>query len=318
MNALTTLTSPRTTDEQQQKMRNILVPIDFSPVADNALTTAVELCKEHAATLTLLHVVENRFALFSPKAGIGGAQVLPRLLESAEQNLNNKALQVKTEHDVNINVVVISGTPSYEITGWSMEKDVDLICIGTHGASGIRDFLIGSTAYRVIRYAHCPVLTIPGTSPWAQFRNILFPVRPIPQALRKYETTKAIISKDDAFIHVVGIITLEDAENIRELNKMVSQVRTRILLDSIRCDTDVHICFNAAREVHQIAASEKPDLIVITATIDSALKDFFLNPYTQDIVDHSRHPVLSIKPGNDTETGTSQQLVPVSDPGVVV
>jgi hypothetical protein len=45
-----------------------------------------------------------------------------------------------------------------------------------------------------------------------------------------------------------------------------------------------------------ISETEKPDLIVITATLDSSLKDFFLGPYTQDIVNHAHYPVLSIRP----------------------
>ena len=50
-------------------------------------------------------------------------------------------------------------------------------------------------------------------------------------------------------------------------------------------------------QVLHIAENTKPDLIVITATLDHTVKEFFLGPYTQDIVNHAQFPVLSIKPG---------------------
>ena len=56
--------------------------------------------------------------------------------------------------------LVRAGQPYYEITTAAKELDVDLIVITTHGRTGLKHALLGSTAERVVRHAPCPVLTV--------------------------------------------------------------------------------------------------------------------------------------------------------------
>lgn len=56
--------------------------------------------------------------------------------------------------------------------------------MGTHGASGFREFFIGTNAFAVVKHAPCPVLTVPPNRKWESFSNILFPVRNTARAWR--------------------------------------------------------------------------------------------------------------------------------------
>jgi nucleotide-binding universal stress UspA family protein len=290
------------------EINKVLVPLDFSPVADSALDTAVEICKRQGATLTLLHVVESSLAIFGHKAGIAATSILPELVESAQANLYVKCAEITSVHRVRTNCMVVTGNPALEITHSATEKKIDLIVMGTHGATGIREFLIGSNAYRVVKNAACPVLTVPGTTPWREFRKILFPVRLVPHALAKYDVLKPIISRTGS-VRISGIVSVDDERGITEMKALVTQVKNRMLLDNVICGTDVHVCGNAAKQVYEIAKAENPDLIVITATIDTSLKEFFLSPYTQDIINHSQYPVLSVRPKHTIEADESFQPV---------
>jgi nucleotide-binding universal stress UspA family protein len=55
---------------------------------------------------------------------------------------------------------VRTGNPHHEILSEAEERRVDLIIVATHGHSGVEHMLFGSTAERVVRHAHCPVLTV--------------------------------------------------------------------------------------------------------------------------------------------------------------
>lgn len=284
------------------EIRKILVPVDFSPLANHAIETAVAICKRQLATVTLLYVVENTFLLFPPEAhGVSPTPLLPKLIKDANENLGNLAKSLRLKHDIVVNHVVQSGNPADEICRWAHHKDFDLIVMGTHGASGLREFFIGSNAYRVVKNAPCPVLTMPGHNQWLDFKKILFPVRIVPNALDKYEVIRPIIRKNGSSLLVAGVVKKNDQVGFAEMKTLVDSVRKQIEEDDVICGSQVHYVDNVSQQVLDIAEVEKPDLIVITATLDHSVRDFFIGPYTQDIVNHAKFPVLSIKPRYEQE-----------------
>jgi nucleotide-binding universal stress UspA family protein len=277
-------------------IKKVLVPIDFSTVSLNALETAIAICKRQLATLTLIHVVENTYVLFPPEAGGATGAILPDLVKNANETLNELAKKLRTNHDLVINHIVQSGNPADEICRWALHKEFNLVVMGTHGASGLREFFLGSNAYRVVKNSPCPVLTIPGSNTWIDFKKILFPIRMVSNALDKYDVVRPIIQKNGSSMTIAGIVKKNDATGFIEMKELVESVQSKITEDDVICQSEIHYCEDVSKQVLSISESEKPDLIVITATLDSSLKDFFLGPYTQDIVNHAQYPVLSIRP----------------------
>jgi nucleotide-binding universal stress UspA family protein len=206
------------------------------------------------------------------------------------------AKKIRTHHDLVINHIVQSGNPADEICRWALHKNSNLIVMGTHGASGLREFFLGSNAYRVVKNSPCPVMTMPGDNKWIDFKKILFPVRMVPNALDKYDVIRPIIQKNGSSMTIAGIVKKDDSTGFIEMKALVETVQSKMTEDDVICQSEVHYCENVAKQVLTISETEKPDLIVITATLDSSLKDFFLGPYTQDIVNHAHYPVLSIRP----------------------
>lgn len=290
------------------EINKVLVPIDFSPLSESALLTAVEICKRHSASVTLLHIVENTLAMLAPKAGIAASSVLPELGRSAEERLRAKCMDIIASHKVHANFLVATGSAASAINHWAVEKKIDLIVLGTEGITGVREYFMGTNAYKVVKNSTCPVLTIPSTKPCIAFKNILFPVRPVPSALEKYHVIKPIIDRNGSSVRISGIVETRDKPGMLEMNDLVTQIKQRMLLDDITSKIDVHVCDNAARCVLDIASADKPDLIVITATVGTTLQEFFLNPYTQDILNHSRYPVLSIRPEDQPAADGSIQV----------
>lgn len=278
------------------KIKKVLVPIDFSTVSLNALETAIAICKRQLATLTLIHVVENTYVLFPPEAGGATGAILPDLVKNANENLNELAKKLRTRHDLVINHIIQSGNPADEICRWALHKESNLIVMGTHGASGLREFFLGSNAYRVVKNSPCPVLTIPGSNTWIDFKKILFPIRMVPNALDKYDVVRPIIQKNGSSMTIAGIVKKNDATGFIEMKELLNTVHSKITEDNVIYQSEIHYCEDVSKQVLAISETEKPDLIVITATLDSSLKDFFLGPYTQDIVNHAHYPVLSIRP----------------------
>jgi universal stress protein A len=141
------------------RLKKILVPIDFSPAAKNALKYAVRFAEELGGELTLLYVLEPD--------SMTGQMAIPEATDFVEadivaagKNLRSLIASVRTGKIERPHWKVRAGTASHEIVEVAKELDVDLIIIATHGYTGWKHFCIGSTAERVVRAAPCPVLVV--------------------------------------------------------------------------------------------------------------------------------------------------------------
>jgi len=135
--------------------RTILVPIDFSANGLEAVWHARVLLQGGDGELLLLHVIEPPYypALYA------GGPFDGELLASAQRRLE-KIRDEEIGDRAEVTTLVREGTPYAEIVRVAEEENVDLILLTTHGRTGVKHALLGSTAERVVRSASCPVLTI--------------------------------------------------------------------------------------------------------------------------------------------------------------
>jgi universal stress protein A len=148
----------------QPKIRRILVPVDFSPPSDYALTYAKALGADFGASLHLLHVVEDPL-MTGPWPVEVCLGELPRLRAKVIEDAGSQMLEcLKSigESGMEATGEVLVGSPFQAIVDLAFTSGVDLIVMGTHGRTGIPHLLIGSVAERVIRHAACPVLVVRG------------------------------------------------------------------------------------------------------------------------------------------------------------
>ena len=138
--------------------RRILVPIDFSKTSLRALDVAVPLARNPGARLFLLSVIEpvtfdaamESVAMAVPDAAIA-KEAKERLPKIAKRCIPAA---------VPVRMLVAWGRAFDAITRVAKEKKMDLIVLTTHGRTGLDRFLMGSTAERVVRHAHCPVFVV--------------------------------------------------------------------------------------------------------------------------------------------------------------
>ena len=153
------MTTPATTANAVPTihLQNILVPVDFSNSSQKALTYAVAFARQFGAKLWVLHVVEI------PYLGGYGEMETPPLQDDLETAARENIAQLVQTHvagAVPATTQVRLGQPWYEITQTAQETGADLIIVATHGYTGLKHILLGSTAERVVRHAFCPVLVM--------------------------------------------------------------------------------------------------------------------------------------------------------------
>jgi nucleotide-binding universal stress UspA family protein len=141
-------------------IKTILLTTDFSDTAARAVEPAVALARRFGARLVLTFVEEDRLPpLVVEYMAVGVEDVLSQQVDRAKTRLEEfAAAQLSGVEDLEL--VIGVGTPHVEIVRLAEEKHADLVVIATHGRGFISHAILGSTAERVLRRAHCPVLVV--------------------------------------------------------------------------------------------------------------------------------------------------------------
>lgn len=138
----------------------ILVPTDFSESATYALPFAIDLAQKYGASLCIMHVVEPIVAPVDFAWGTYSYPDIEKQLSGYVEETLHKLVADQIPAGIKTEVANLHGKPWREIVSFARENDIDLIVLATHGLSGLSHALYGSTAEKVIRKAHCPVLTV--------------------------------------------------------------------------------------------------------------------------------------------------------------
>lgn len=140
------------------RIRNILVPIDFSECSKKALRYAIPFAKEHRATLTLLYVVTPSYAM-GEASSIEYGQLMAEMRASGDRQLAALAVD-EVRGRVRTDTLIRVGSASSEILSVAKGLAVDMVIISTHGYTGLKHTIMGSVAEHVVRKAPCPVLVV--------------------------------------------------------------------------------------------------------------------------------------------------------------
>jgi nucleotide-binding universal stress UspA family protein len=142
-------------------MKKILVPCDFSKPAINAYRFALNVARRSKGIIYLIYVIELPVlhdSMLMPVLSIE-QDVMDDMKIKAEKNFKkiiekHKANGVKTQFEI------VFGPVFKMITDYVSAKRIDVIVMGSHGASGVKEFFIGSNADKVIRRSRVPVFVL--------------------------------------------------------------------------------------------------------------------------------------------------------------
>ena len=140
---------------------DILVPVDFSECSINAVRAASNVVAPDG-DLTLLHVIDETFVQDAVAASLGASdEIMGRMRERAEIDFTTMLEDINFG-EVNVERMIVIGTPFVEILKIARDLDLPMIVMGVRGRSTPpEELLFGSTAEKVLRGARVPVLCVP-------------------------------------------------------------------------------------------------------------------------------------------------------------
>ncbi len=142
--------------------KRILFCTDFSENSRPAQQLAVEYAQAFGAQLVVLHVINSSrigYPSLEERIPVDIKETLDRIQEAVEKALGLVCSECASSH-VDVKTWSRIGIPAREIIRFAHEESVDLIVTGTHGWTGFKHLIMGSTAANVVRTATCPVVTV--------------------------------------------------------------------------------------------------------------------------------------------------------------
>ncbi|HEY0809131.1 MAG TPA: universal stress protein [Longimicrobiales bacterium] len=151
----------RATEEDEPvdlRTDHILVPLDGSRLGEAVVKHALELADPGRTRITLLRVVQPAYVGPEFTINVQGDTLLDERVEGAHEYLKELATQLTAEGFVIETDVVVSSSAAGAILAYATAHDADIICMATHGRTGVKRWLLGSVADKVMRGASTPLL----------------------------------------------------------------------------------------------------------------------------------------------------------------
>lgn len=141
-------------------INSIVFPTDFSAVSIKALPHLLEFAQRFEAEVHCLYVVEEPQIYSSLDMGSVAIPTTGDLTKSAEERMARFVSEHLANTPYGVSSKVFVGDAATEIVNFAKQSSADLIIMTTHGYSGVKHVLLGSTTEDVLRHAECPVLSV--------------------------------------------------------------------------------------------------------------------------------------------------------------
>ncbi len=274
-------------------MKKILVPTDFSKEAENSLKVAAQLAKKHDCEIYLMHMLEIPFqevdALNTHSGALPEAMFFMKLAHQRfEEVMASDYLEGLTVHET-----VKANNNFSAVIDTCHEHGVDMIVMGSHGASGFKEMFVGSNAEKVVRTSDIPVLVIKNEHANFTVDNFVFASDFKNDNKETYKQAVDFAKSFNAKIHLLMVNTPNNFSNTGDAKKRIHDFIkdypfANYTMNFYNDESVEKGILNFSREIDA-------DLIGISTHGRQGIAHFFNGSISEDLVNHAKRPVITFK-----------------------
>ena len=271
-------------------MLDILVPVDFSKEAKNALHLALGIAELNEANILAYHVVDYPTgATIDP---VGMAVPTPydsEFITLLEENAGKQMNFFLKEFDRNIETEISIGSPYLEIIEKITSWNADLVIMGTKGSSGLKEFFIGSNAEKIVRTSKCPVITLSQPILVKYIQDIVFATSIMDVSEEIMTEVKRLQELFHSRLHIVRINTPNSFERDQVIEDRMQEVAKRYLLTNytINIYNDIY----EDQGILSFAGKIDAGLIAMGTHGRKGLRHLLSGSLAEDVVNHAQRPI---------------------------
>ncbi|MFY0603783.1 MAG: universal stress protein [Flavobacteriaceae bacterium] len=276
-------------------MKTIIVPIDFSNHSEFALKTAAFLAKKNGARLIALHMLDIQADFFNESPS--NIQERTVFYYQLAKKRFNDFLKKDYLKDIKVTPIIKHFKVFSEVNDLAVEENADLIIMGSHGASGIKELFVGSNTEKVIRFSEVPVMVIKREMTDVSFDNVVYATDFSRETIDAYIRIKSIVEGFNGKLDILYVNTpYEDFKTTAEMESLAAE-----FLVTAEGNTNYlsKVNFVSDRSVEQgilnFANVIGADLIGVSTHARKGLSHIFKGSLSEDIANHSSLPILTVK-----------------------
>ena len=275
-------------------MKRILVPIDFSKEAECAAKVAADIAKKTGSEIHLVHMLELPVTTVDP-AEMNSVSSEPQIIYFM------KLAHEKFEKFVNLpffkGLKVIQSVQFQHafsgIISESEKNDIDLIVMGSQGASGLQEMFIGSNTEKVVRRSRIPVLVIKKRIEEFKVDNLIFASDFNKESKTTFQRVIDFAKVFDARIHLLYINTIHNFNTTKNIEKRIADFMADF--DFSNYTTNIYNDISIEKGILSFARDIDADLIALNTHGRSGLSQLFNGSIGQELANHALRPVITFK-----------------------
>ena len=279
-------------------MKKILFPTDFSPAADNAFLYALKMADTLKASILVVHLYEL------PQLKRNLPNTIKEVYESIEkeayksfqQNLPHLDAIAASNHlsHIPVSYTVKAGETLDAINRLATSEQIDFIVMGTKGASGLKEILIGSVAAEVMENAPCPVIAIPEAASFdGKLDRIAFATDFKEQDLLALKKVLAFAHDFSAKVFCVHVDTSHTETYLKRMEKLQLAIGETADLE-YRVLEGSHI----EQTLGDFLEAENMDLLTMVTRKRNFIQELFNYSQTKQMAYHTKVPILALQTRN--------------------
>lgn len=284
-------------------MRKIILPTDFSENAYNAISYALQLFQEEECTFFLLNtytpvLYDSEYIYHNPSISISEiySSNSNKGLKKLENRINKKFNNPKHQFER----LSVFNFLTDEINEQIKEKNIDLVIMGTKGATGAQEILFGSHTVHTIKKSKCPVLAIPSDYEYKKLKNILLP-SDLSLGFKENQLTvlKKIATKHNANIHILQVNQEEELSDLQKegKNTLIDYFKDNSVYFHFVEESDIQKAINTFQKENQI------EMLSMINNKHSFFENLFFRPVVHKIGFQVKVPFLVTPSGKYSSSG---------------
>ncbi len=272
-------------------MKTILVPTDFSRYAKKALDYAISIAKKTNGRIILIHA--HNMVYISPDVPMTYySEELSAIEKEAKKKLNKLCTKINVSDKLQCETINKQGFAVDIILDTVKKKKVNLVVMGTKGASGMKEIFIGSNTAKVISKASCPVIAVPERNTISDIKKIVYATDFHTSDITSLKQLAEIASVFKAKISVIHIADKEytTAEEEEYMEKFTQKVKQKVNYKSISCK--LLYASDIEKKLEEYIVKEPIDLLAVSTKHRNLIERFFGKSITQKLAYHTKIPLI--------------------------
>lgn len=273
-------------------MKNILVPTDFSAQAENALRVAAQLAKKYDCEIHLLHVLEiplHEVDALSSYNNLPEAVYFMKLAHKQFEELKNKPyLKDLILHEHVEFHEIFKG-----VFHVCKKQNIDLVIMGSNGATGFKEMLIGSNTEKIVRTSETPVLVIKNEHKKFKVKDFVFASDFKDESKTPYKKAIKFAEVLGTKIHLLMVNTPTKFVTSEKANSRMEKFANAF--DFNNYTLNIYNDTSIEKGIMNFSEAITADLIGMSTHGRQGISHFFNGSISEDLVNHAKRPVITFK-----------------------